>query len=76
MSFTTLGTLAQARGIPDEAEEWLVTALEHREEMGDLRGLGDEARQLGVLHHEQGDLVKAQQWYDRGHARRLKALAT
>ena len=33
--------------------------------MGDPRGAGDEARQLGVLHHEQGNLAQAQQWYDR-----------
>ena len=39
--------------------------MEYREEMGDLRGVGVEARQLGVVHHEQGDLDQAYHWYDQ-----------
>ena len=65
VEFHHLGTLAQARGIPDEAEEWLTIAMEYRERMGDVRGVGIEARQLGVVFHEAGDLDKAYQWYDQ-----------
>ena len=47
VEFHHLGTLAQARGITDEADEWLRVAMEYREEMGDVRGMGVEARAVG-----------------------------
>ena len=64
VEFHHLGLLAQSRGILyDEAEEWYLTALEHLEDLGDRRGVGDECRQLGVLFHEQKRYDDALKWY-------------
>ena len=62
--FHHLGLLEQSRGILyDEAEEWYLIALEHLEDLGDQRGVGDESRQLGVLFHEQQKYEEALEWY-------------
>ena len=62
--FYHLGLLEQSRGILyDEAEEWYLIALEHLEDLGDQRGVGDESRQLGVLFHEQQKYEEALEWY-------------
>ena len=61
-----LGLLSQARGIVyEEAEEWFLAALEIREELGDIRGVGDECRQLAVLFHEQKKYPEAAEWYNK-----------
>ena len=66
MEFHYLGLLAQARGVgADVAEEWFELALEKREELGDMRGVGDECRQLGVSCHQDNRLEDAQRWYQR-----------
>ena len=35
------------------------------EKLEDMRAVGDECRQLGVLFHEQKRLDEAEQWYQR-----------
>ena len=66
VEFHYLGLLAQARGVGSAiAEEWFELALEKREELGDIRGVGDECRQLAVSCHQDNRLEDAQRWYQR-----------
>ena len=64
LEFHYLGLMEQSRGMfYNDAENWLELAREKREELGDRKGVGDEYRQLGVLHHEQKKLDQAEQCY-------------
>ena len=64
VEFHYLGLMEQSQGLFfEDAENWFELALEKREELGDIRGVGDESRQLGVLFHEHKKLEEAQEWY-------------
>ncbi len=66
VEFHHLGLLAQGRELfYEDAEEWYLLALEKYEKLEDMRAVGDECRQLGVLFHEQKRLDEAEQWYQR-----------
>ena len=62
--FHYLGLLSQDRGeLQDEAEEWLVAALDIKTQLGDYTGCGDECRQIALLYHEQEQFSTAEEWY-------------
>lgn len=66
VEFHHLGLLAQARGFfYDDAEDWYLQAKEKYEALGDIRSVGDECRQLGVLFHEQKRWDEAEHWYQQ-----------
>ena len=66
VEFHHLGLLAQNREmIFEDAEKWYLLALERYQKLGNRVGEGDEARQLGVLFHQQNRLDEAEEWYKR-----------
>ena len=64
LEFHYLGLMEQTRGLfYEDAENWFQLALDKRQELEDIRGVGDESRQMGVLFHEQKNLEEAERWY-------------
>ena len=58
-----LGTTAELRGRPDEAEDWYRKSLTIKEELGDRPGLANTYHQLGSTAQRRGRLDEAEDWY-------------
>ncbi|PKB63874.1 MAG: hypothetical protein BZY80_05060 [SAR202 cluster bacterium Io17-Chloro-G2] len=64
LEFHYLGLMEQSQDLfIEDAENWFELALAKRQELEDIKGVGDESRQLGVLFHEHKRLEEAEQWY-------------
>jgi predicted ATPase len=62
------GYLSRARGDYDVAEAQYREALAIREELGDVGGISSGLRFVGNVAFERGDLVGAQEWWERSLA--------
>jgi tetratricopeptide (TPR) repeat protein len=62
-TYHQLGITAQARGRPDEADDWYRKSLTIEEELGNRPHMASTCHQLGITAQARGRLDEADDWY-------------
>jgi tetratricopeptide (TPR) repeat protein len=62
-TYHLFGVTAQARGQPDQAEDWYRQSLTIEEKLGNRTGMAATYHQLGMLAQDRGQLDQAEDWY-------------